>query len=116
MTSGSLYEDVVSGGGKFIEPERYTSARLTLKEGETTAWFHLPGRAAPGGPVAAPTAGSPRTDPPVNIPVDDSGTYPSTNPGTDSGTSFAAQGDISVHHDNTYQQPVHIGRRKGGGA
>lgn len=52
----------------------------------------------------------------MNIPVDDSGTYPSTNPGTDSGTSFAAQGDISVHHDNTYQQPVHIGRRKGGGA
>ena len=103
VTSGSLYEDVVSGGGKFIEPERYASARLTLKEGETTAWFHLPGRAAPVAPVAAPTAGSPRTHPHVNIPVDDSG------------TSFSAQGDISVHHGNTYQQAVHIGR-KGGGA
>ena len=109
VTSNALYEDVVSGGGKFIEPGRYASARLTLKEGETTAWFHLPGRAAPapGGPVAAPTAASPRTHPPVNNPVDDS----STNPGT----SFSAQGDISVHHDNTYQQSVHIGR-KGGSA
>ncbi|WP_241827251.1 hypothetical protein, partial [Streptomyces graminilatus] len=47
VVSGSLYEDVVRGGGKFIEPERYATARLPLKEGEATAWFHLPGRPAP---------------------------------------------------------------------
>lgn len=115
VTSDALYEDVVSGGGKFIEPERYASARLTLKEGETTAWFHLPGRPAPTGPAAAPTAGSPRTPAPtptptrVNIPVDD----PDSDSDSDPGTRFSAQGDISVHHDNTYQQSVHIGRKGG---
>lgn len=51
VTSQSLYEDVVSGGGKFIEPARYSSARLELKEGAVTAWFHLPGRAAPEIPL-----------------------------------------------------------------
>ncbi|KUL43994.1 hypothetical protein [Streptomyces regalis] len=51
VTSQSLYEDVVSGGGKFIEPAHYSSARLELKEGEVTAWFHLPGRPAPAIPV-----------------------------------------------------------------
>ncbi len=47
VTSGSLYEEVVSAGGKFIEPAHYAPARLRLKEGEVTAWFHLPGRPAP---------------------------------------------------------------------
>ncbi|MFD7718431.1 hypothetical protein [Streptomyces sp. NPDC059814] len=47
VVSRSLYEDVVSGGGKFIEPARYSAARLKLKEGDVTAWFHLPGRSAP---------------------------------------------------------------------
>ncbi len=51
VTSQSLYEDVVSGGGKFIEPAQYSSARLELKEGAVTAWFHLPGRPAPEIPV-----------------------------------------------------------------
>lgn len=57
VTSQSLYEDVVGSGGKFIEPAHYSAARLTLKEGEVTAWFHLPGRPAPEIPVApAPSA------------------------------------------------------------
>ncbi|MEU6227216.1 hypothetical protein [Streptomyces sp. NPDC047042] len=107
VVSGSLYEDVVRGGGKFIEPERYVLGRPTLKEGETTAWFHLPGRPAPASPVAAavPTtdAPAPRAQAPADLPADDSR------------TSFSAQGDISVHRDNTYQRSVHIGR-KGGGA
>ncbi|MDO0913668.1 hypothetical protein QQM39_23360 [Streptomyces sp. DT2A-34] len=58
VTSQSLYEDVVSGGGKFIEPAHYSPARLELKEGPVTAWFHLPGRPAPEIPGAGPVAAS----------------------------------------------------------
>ncbi|BDM73659.1 hypothetical protein HEK616_71460 [Streptomyces nigrescens] len=50
VVSESLYEDVVRSGGKFIEPARYSRARLALKEGAVTAWFHLPGRDAPAIP------------------------------------------------------------------
>ena len=53
VTSQSLYEDVVSAGGKFIEPAHYAPARLRLKEGEVTGWFHLPGRSAPEIPEGA---------------------------------------------------------------
>ncbi|WP_405587706.1 hypothetical protein [Streptomyces sp. NBC_01092] len=56
VTSQSLYEDVVGAGGKFIEPAHYAPARLELKEGEVTAWFHLPGRPAPEIPESAPAA------------------------------------------------------------
>jgi hypothetical protein len=63
VTSQSLYEDVVSGGGKFIEPAHYSSARLELKEGEVTAWFHLPGRPAPAIPDTASTSASTSTPP-----------------------------------------------------
>ncbi|WCH93779.1 hypothetical protein POD33_17280 [Streptomyces moderatus] len=59
VTSQSLYEDVVSAGGKFIEPAHYAPARLALKEGEVTAWFQLPGRPAPAFPEAAPAASGP---------------------------------------------------------
>ncbi|MDF3144967.1 MULTISPECIES: hypothetical protein [unclassified Streptomyces] len=63
VTSQSLYEDVVSGGGKFIEPAHYSSARLELKEGAATAWFHLPGRPAPEIPEAEPVSPSPSNAP-----------------------------------------------------
>jgi len=92
VTSDSLYEDVVRGGGKFIEPERYTSARLTLKEGETTAWFHLPGRAAASSsrqPTPAPAS--------VDAPVDDSD------------STYSAGRDISVIQGSTFQRDVRIG-------
>ncbi|MFJ7076005.1 hypothetical protein [Streptomyces sp. NPDC098781] len=59
VTSQSLYEDVVGGGGKFIEPAQYAPARLELKEGAVTAWFHLPGRPAPEIPGAPPAAPAP---------------------------------------------------------
>ncbi|MGI5376567.1 hypothetical protein ACQEV2_20430 [Streptomyces sp. CA-251387] len=60
VTSQSLYEDVVGAGGKFIEPAHYAPARLRLKEGEVTAWFHLPGRPAPEIPEgAAPASPAP---------------------------------------------------------
>lgn len=52
VASQSLYEGVIRHGGRFIEPARYSSARLKLKQGAVTAWFHLPGRPAPDIPAA----------------------------------------------------------------
>ncbi|OKI49790.1 hypothetical protein AMK17_37345 [Streptomyces sp. CB00072] len=132
--SDSLYLDVVSAGGKFIEPARFSQARLALKEGEVPAWFHLPGRPAPGiGPIAPEEPSAPAGGPaaaPVGGPeaalaamdaalaaraaaaagrrVDDSD-------GDDEGGAdrYQAQGDLSVHRNNVYQQPVHIGRVTG---
>ncbi|MDQ0697561.1 hypothetical protein [Streptomyces sp. W4I9-2] len=142
--SDSLYVDVVSAGGKFIEPARFSPARLALKEGEVSAWFHLPGRPAPdigpiapeepsapvGGPPAAPVGGPPAA--PVGGPeaalaamdaalaaraaaaagrrVDDSDGDGDDEDGAD---RYRAQGDLSVHRNNVYQQPVHIGRVTG---
>ncbi|MFD8006077.1 SAV_2336 N-terminal domain-related protein [Streptomyces mirabilis] len=51
VASQSLYEGVIRYGGRFIEPARYSSARLELKQGEAIAWFHLLGRPAPDIPV-----------------------------------------------------------------
>ncbi|MFE6594627.1 hypothetical protein [Streptomyces sp. NPDC057781] len=123
VTSNILYEDVVSGGGKFIEAARYSPARLELKEGEVTAWFQLPGRPAPeipaeprspgggpsttgGAPSAAEAPGTPDT------PVDaDGDQYGDEDDDAGSpGTRYTVHGDMSQHHDNVYQQPVHIGR------
>ncbi|MGW0944653.1 hypothetical protein ACWD4O_19195 [Streptomyces sp. NPDC002623] len=42
-----LYQDVVRHGGRFIEPPAYRAAPVTLKEGPTTAWFHIPGEPRP---------------------------------------------------------------------
>ncbi|TXS55869.1 hypothetical protein [Streptomyces sp. t39] len=56
VVSDSLHADVVVPGGKFIEPDRWAPARLGLKEGEVTGWFHLPGRPAPAIPEAGGAA------------------------------------------------------------
>ncbi|MET7778828.1 MULTISPECIES: hypothetical protein [Streptomyces] len=127
VTSQSLYEDVVSSGGKFIEPAHYSSARLELKEGEVTAWFHLPGRPAPEIPTAAPAA--PDTDRADDLDdvrgADDVENAPGADHVEDArgvdgedradgpGTHYTVHGDMSQHSDNVYQQPVHIGRITG---
>ncbi|MGW5929403.1 hypothetical protein ACWF2L_24625 [Streptomyces anulatus] len=134
--SDSLYVDVVSAGGKFIEPARFSPARLALKEGEVSAWFHLPGRPAPdigpiapeepsapvGGPPAAPVGGpeaalaamdaalAARAAAAAGRRVDDSDGDGDDEDGAD---RYRAQGDLSVHRNNVYQQPVHIGRVTG---
>lgn len=146
--SDSLYVDVVSAGGKFIEPARFSRARLALKEGEVSAWFHLPGRPAPGigpsgpeepgptasGPTASGTAGAPSaaapaagTDaapaaaaPAAAAPerVRDDRVDEEDEDGIEDGDAsarYSAQGDLSVHQHNVYQQPVHIGRVTGAG-
>lgn len=118
VVSGSLYEDVVSGGGKFIEPARYSAARLELKEGAVTAWFHLPGRPAPAIPPQGP---QPATDTStgaddVNVATDateaDGDVTASLDPG-EADARYQIQGDMSQHTHNVYQQPVHIGRTTG---
>ena len=87
------------GGGKFIEPERYISARLPLKEGEITAGFHLPGRSAPRLPVAAPCPARPRPRPPHRRAQ--RGPAARRQPGRR--TTYNAGRDIAVHRDNTYR-------------
>ncbi|GAA2453450.1 hypothetical protein [Streptomyces glaucus] len=137
VVSRSLYEDVVSGGGKFIEPARYSPARLELKEGAATAWFHLPGRAAPVVPEAVPSpvpppagpdtggraAGGTGNDDSDGVEADDSDGLDAElaehgeGPGDRAGAPrvlYRAGDDLSVHRDNVYQQSVHIGRTVGG--
>ncbi|MFJ6611345.1 hypothetical protein ACIQPT_13830 [Streptomyces sp. NPDC091289] len=142
--SDSLYVDVVSAGGKFIEPARFAPARLALKEGPVTAWFHLPGRPAPdigpvapeepaapvGGPVAGPAVPPPAAGPAVAADqdgdrggggygdVDDEDMDDVEDEDGEDGEAparYMAKGDLSVHQHNVYQQPVHIGRVTGAG-
>lgn len=130
VTSQSLYEDVVSSGGKFIEPAHYSSARLELKEGEVTAWFHLPGRPAPQIPAAPVLPAAPAGDPPSTADttaghaddtddveevqdVQDVQGVTCDDPADGPGTHYTVHGDMSQHSDNVYQQPVHIGRTTG---
>ncbi|MFE4053771.1 hypothetical protein [Streptomyces sp. YIM B13518] len=141
VVSSSLYEDVVGGGGKFIEPAHYSPARLALKEGEVTAWFHLPGRPAPKVPDAvpaappspAPAAGPPSAAGPDAARSDDGegdgtgegdgaedvggtedvgGGTPGDRPDR-SGVRYDVAGDVSHHHHNEYRGTVHIGRNTG---
>ncbi|MFI1299976.1 hypothetical protein ACH4YO_00120 [Streptomyces noursei] len=120
VASDSLYEDVVSSGGKFIDPARYSAARLALKEGEVTAWFHLPGRPAPaipdgtgpgvGDPPPADDAQMPeRPERPDKADVGASDADDGDRFGASS-ARYTVHGDLSQHSDNIYQQPVHIGR------
>ena len=127
VTSQSLYLEVVSGGGKFIEPTQYSSARLELKEGEVTAWFHLPGRPAPVIPAGSSAASTfatavveaSQTAADFGVAVPRSGAEPrpatkatpaSDPPPDPHGAHYTVHGDASEHHDNVYQGPVHIGR------
>ncbi|MEU1423005.1 hypothetical protein [Kitasatospora sp. NPDC005751] len=137
VVSDSLYREVVCHGGRFVDPEHYAPARLRLKDGGVHAWLRLPGRPRPvpvpeGGGTSAegPPADEPTTGEPARGGTADGGTTgapdhaagsaphrteprpgPAADPvatGLPHGTTVA--GDLSVHHDNTYQAPVHIGR------
>ncbi|WP_369273518.1 hypothetical protein AB5J55_29405 [Streptomyces sp. R11] len=136
VTSQSLYDDVVGAGGKFIEPAHYSPARLELKEGEVTAWFHLPGRTAPviPQPEPAPPAPAPSSSPTPSSPAaggplhavdggefdgegfDDSDEFEVVGDGMSGhrpggvGIHYNVIGDMSHHHHNDYQGNVHIGR------
>ncbi|MFD7700808.1 hypothetical protein [Streptomyces caelestis] len=134
VVSSSLYEDAVRGGGKFIEPAHYSPARLALKEGEVTAWFHLPGRPAPEIPdtvPATPPARTPAAGPDAARPGEgggagEGGGTEDVGGGTEdvgggthghrpdrSGVRYDVAGDVSHHHHNEYRGNVHIGRNTG---
>ncbi|MFE0255396.1 hypothetical protein [Streptomyces sp. NPDC059010] len=132
VTSQSLYEDVVNGGGKFIEPAHYAPARLELKEGPVTAWFRLPGRPAPAIPEAAAASESSSAagpPPPVDDDIygydglddelDDNDEFEVVGDGMSghrpgqSGIHYNVIGDMSHNHHNEYQGDVHIGRKSG---
>ncbi|MFJ1580641.1 hypothetical protein [Streptomyces sp. NPDC088182] len=122
VVSDALYEDVVSSGGKFIEPAHYALARLKIKEGDVNAWFHLPGRPAPVMPAGDPPTAAdapPVADasPVADTRVDDDATDIDTEADADADdpprtprAHYTVHGDMSQHSDNVYQQPVHIGR------
>ncbi|MBV2355263.1 hypothetical protein KUM39_12925 [Streptomyces sp. J2-1] len=50
VVSASLHHEVVRHGGRFVEPSSYRRARVALKEGPVTAWFHVPGETRPAVP------------------------------------------------------------------
>ncbi|MEW2069808.1 hypothetical protein [Streptomyces sp. NPDC007346] len=112
--SDSLYLEVVAAGGKFIDPARYAPARLTLKEGEVTAWFHLPGRPSPVIRETGPD--EPATPPPVGpAPFvladedDHDGDHEDEDEDGEESVQYLARNNLYVHRDNVYEQSVHIG-------
>lgn len=127
VISQSLYEDAVRHGGAFIEPERYSSARLELKEGEATAWFHLPDRPAPEIPAALTKRKKPDELASIvqdlttlleNItPMLERGSYPDRTSGKKIAGLLRAvadqldvYGDISAPHETVHQQSERIGQ------
>ncbi|MFD7667676.1 hypothetical protein [Streptomyces sp. NPDC059788] len=69
VVSDSLYHDVVAEGGTCIEPEHYGRARVSEKETDEEAWFHVPRLPFPPLPAgtsheAPPSAAVPARDRP----------------------------------------------------
>ncbi|MGY1396546.1 hypothetical protein ACW69H_03960 [Streptomyces sp. SS10] len=94
VVSDSLHHEVVRHGGRFVEPSAYRPARVGLKEGPVTAWFHVPGEARP--PVPGDEGFDTR---PVDAPSGENGGGASTGaeaegrpPGTGSGHAAPTSG------------------------
>ncbi|MGV9263420.1 hypothetical protein ACWDRR_02005 [Kitasatospora sp. NPDC003701] len=137
VVSDSLYREVVHHGGRFVDPGDYAPARLRTKDGATPAWFRLPGRPRPAqvpdgaeqdgteqdGTAqdgTAPPASDHRREPaeytlaaPAGPAPADLPQVPDVQDGPDAQDRTVVHGDMSVHRDNTYQGPVHIGRTTG---
>lgn len=124
VVSDRLYEDIVSPGGWGIHPEAYRSARLPLKEGEATAWFHVPG---PGRTKNADHRPAETAD---TVTVTDDGTANVTANVTGEGSGTVADegtdidtddrtGHVTVGRDQhrhvrpVYHAPVHFGDTHG---
>lgn len=109
--SDSLYREVVAPGGKFIDPDRFAPARITLKGGEATAWFQLPGRPAPAlGKQSAPGM-SPAT--PSGSPAADGQDHEDGDGDGDGRAEYRAGRDMNVFRDTTFERSVHIGHTIG---
>ncbi|MCP9956821.1 hypothetical protein [Streptomyces sudanensis] len=107
VVSGWLYDNVVSEGGRYVEPGHYRPARVRAKETDETAWFHIPRRSAPplpGDPGGRPagvrdrTPGAARTG---GGPTPGDGPPPRTADAPPSGRSYRAGGDLQVFEGNT---------------
>ncbi|WP_063804121.1 CHAT domain-containing protein [Streptomyces bungoensis] len=115
VISESLYEDVVRSGGRFIEPAHFSPAPVRLKDGEVTAWCHLPGRPAPGIPGPQSAGGTGDFEDTDGLDARRAEAPDHRSDGRAGSTQITVHGDMSQHHDNVYQQPVHVGRVTGRG-
>ncbi|MCQ0025047.1 hypothetical protein M4914_20310 [Streptomyces somaliensis DSM 40738] len=107
VVSGWLYDNVVSEGGRYVEPGHYRPARVRVKETDETAWFHIPRRSAPplpGGPGGG-TAGTRDRAPGAaqagGGPTTGDGPPPRTTGTPPPGRSYRAGGDLQVFEHNT---------------
>ncbi|MBQ0983598.1 hypothetical protein KBZ10_03440 [Streptomyces sp. F63] len=81
VVSDWLYENVVSEGGRYVEPEHYRSARVRSKETDETAWFHIPRSPAPRIPPRPPAPSRPAPAEPVAAGTPLAGTAPEQSGG-----------------------------------
>lgn len=104
VVSGWLYDNVVSEGGRYVEPGHYRPARVRAKETDETAWFHIPRRSAPplpddpGGEPPAPGAARPVPHGPAVGRRRGRPTAPHHRPAR---TQLPGGGDLQVFEHNT---------------
>ncbi|MET9801612.1 hypothetical protein [Streptomyces sp. NPDC006368] len=117
VVSEWLYDNVVSEGGRYVEPGHYRRARVHHKETDEAAWFHIPRWPAPpldgdsgdsrrdpgedGGDRPTRTGGGgPRTgDGPPPPTAGPAASGPSAGPAPT--RRYTAQGDLQVFERNT---------------
>ncbi|MGW2048116.1 hypothetical protein ACWCPF_23475 [Streptomyces sp. NPDC001858] len=118
VVSERLYQDVVRHGGRFIEPLAYRAAPVILKEGPTTAWFHLPGGPLPAVPgdegfaqqraAAEPAAAPSRAG---RTPEPDRTDGEGSAAGAGGRFDIDVEGDSYVVTDSVLHGPTHFGGR-----
>ncbi|MFJ1706541.1 hypothetical protein [Kitasatospora sp. NPDC088346] len=111
VVSDLLYRDVVEPGGWGIYPSAYRPARVPLKEGEVTAWFHVPDRGRPRPPAAAqPPEPAAPTPAPTPLPTPSAAPSAATPVPPPPGRAGITVGRDMHHHDRpVYTAPVHFG-------
>lgn len=93
VVSDWLYANVVQEGGRYIEPDHYRPARVSHKETDTVAWFHVPRLPEPPAPAAPAAPAAPTRPAPA------SGTAPEP-PGERARNTFHVAGDSQVFSGN----------------
>ncbi len=114
VVSDWLYGNVVAGGGRYVEPTHYRPARVSAKETDETAWFHVPRRTAP--PLPGPDGEPPSEGSGSRRGITDrrwavAGDGPTPRTGTGNRT-YHVGGDLLDVHGNTIHGDF-TGIRKG---